>query len=340
MYPYFNQSQQWAEFYKQANDEHHDIIEFKCLGQIIYVYQYPFTKSKKFWYLPRLNITVDSVNSQNIVDLFNDIKDKAKKLGIVFIGMDIDERLSSVLEDMPQEDSVHKISNWLSSPLNKAHKQLQYPATPILPTTQLEGTSQQNIADFYSTNEKGLFARANQACRRHTRRSMDKGWSYELTQDDNTFEDFWNIWVATAKRQGFNLHPKSYIKTLLSFPWAKLLVIRDSAGEVQGGWFELHIGNSFINIYGANTQKSLDDYGQYFSHVAALQCIKQLQEEGHAIETYDMGGSDDAGYGLFKKSYRPDYLRFLGQYDMVLNPLVYHSYFLARRFKRFVSNLR
>ena len=162
---------------------------------------------------------------------------------------------------------------------------------------------------------------------------MGKGWSHEFNKSPEVFEEFWNIWQETAIRQNFHLHKKSYIKTLLQYDWVELLVIKDSQGVVQGGWIELLIGDSLINIYGANTTKSLTDYGQYYSHIVALQYIKKLQETGKEINTYDMGGSDDAGYGLFKRSYRPDYLNFLGQYDLVIKPLIYHTYFAIRNLK-------
>lgn len=340
MNPYFNQSSQWSEFFNSTHDANHKAIEFKTKhGQSIYIYEYPFFRSSKFWYVPRLLITNQDSVVSDLIRLIADIKSLALSNNIVFVGFDFDHRMLEQLAIREDDHEIKAFSDLTGVKFRLASKKLQYPSTPYLPTTDLKGNSKMSVEEFYNANEKTLFARANQACRRHTRRSMAKSWSYEITNEEKYFDEFWNIWESTAKRQGFNLHPKTYIRNLLSFDWVKLLIIKDSDGEVQGGWFELLIEDSLINIYGANTQKSLDDYGQYYSHVVALKYISELQESGIMVNSYDMGGADEAGYGLFKKSYRPDYLKFLGQFDMVLNPIVYYTYFNVRKFSRGAKGL-
>jgi lipid II:glycine glycyltransferase (peptidoglycan interpeptide bridge formation enzyme) len=340
MNPYFNQSQQWSDFFNSTHDSNHKTIEFKTShGQSIYIYEYPLFRKSKFWYVPRLLITNKDSIVSDLIRLVNDIKSLANSQNIVFVGFDFDQRMLDQLAIREDDHEIKAFSDLIGVKFRQATKKLQYPSTPYLPTTDLKGTSDMTVEEFYNANEKTLFSRANQACRRHTRRSMAKGWSYEITNDDKYFDEFWDIWKTTAKRQGFNLHPKSYIKNLLEFEWVKLLVIKDKEDTVQGGWFELLIEDSLINIYGANTQKSLDDYGQYFSHVVALKYILELQEEGNLITSYDMGGADEAGYGLFKKSYRPDYLNFVGQYDLVLNPIVYYTYFNIRQLSKKAKTL-
>lgn len=340
MSPYFNQSEEWKQFFLQANNDNHSVIDVEFEGVTTIVYEYPLVKGFKFWYVPRLYFELDneSVEGYEIVlkGLVNNIRNMAKASRVVHISFDFDERLLNRFSG--NEYSIAGLKRVTGINLWKPIKKLQYLSTPTLPVDKLVGDSKGTVQEFFKENEKGFFSRTNKTCRNLTRRSLEKGWECDFAKIDQDFEDFWAIWESTANRQGFNLHPKNYIKSLLTNEFAKLIVIRNQQNKVQGGWVLVYINNSVINLYGANSQESLDNGGQYYFHTFALKYIKSLIEEGKYVEFYDLGGSDEEGYGNFKKSYKPDYISFIGQFDHVLSPHIYLPLKLVKNVKELLKN--
>jgi lipid II:glycine glycyltransferase (peptidoglycan interpeptide bridge formation enzyme) len=333
MNPYFNQSLEWSEFFIAANNNQHEIItvvedDFKIL-----VYQYPFIGKSKFWYVPRFFVFKDGFTAEQYIDITNKILDKintqAKQNKISYITIDFDKRL---LDKCNYEHGTQ-----FNLPLKQGSKKLQYLTTPILDVSNLEGESSLTVPEFFKANEKGFFGKVNKTCRNLTRRALEKNWQYEVTKDSASFDKFWSIWNSTARKHGFNLHPKQYILDLLSYDWAELIVIKDDQGVIQSGGIIVTIGDSSIHLYGANSDEALEKGSQYFFHVLALKLIKAEQEQGKIIKTYDLGGSDDAGYGNFKKSYKPEYLYFDGPYDIVLDPIKVGLYNGIRKVKKIIS---
>ncbi|MGL4759091.1 MAG: lipid II:glycine glycyltransferase FemX [Patescibacteria group bacterium] len=339
MNPYFNQTLEWKNFFLDANDEHHHVYEVKLDSISLFIYEYPLIRGLKFWYVPRTFLEIDDDNPEEyekyIKLVFEEIKKRAKNNNVIFFSFDIDPRLITKLNK--NYETKQDIEQLVNLNLKNPFKKIQYSSTPILPVDDLIGTGEESVEDFFKINEKGFFLRTNKTCRNLTRRSLEKGWSCNFTDSEEDFEEFWKIWQDTAKRQNFNLHPKSYITKLLKSHFAKLAVIKDSEGIIQGGWVLIHIKNSVTNIFGANSSKSLEQGGQYYFHVFALKYIQQLKNKGESIDFYDLGGADEDGYGNFKKSYKPDYLNFVGQFDHVINPFVYHSIKMIKNFKKFFS---
>ena len=50
---YFNQTNEWADFWIQANGTNHNIYFVETDYMSCYIYEYPFMMGKKFWYIPR-----------------------------------------------------------------------------------------------------------------------------------------------------------------------------------------------------------------------------------------------------------------------------------------------
>jgi lipid II:glycine glycyltransferase (peptidoglycan interpeptide bridge formation enzyme) len=329
MNQYFNQSKEWQEFFLKANDKSHDVIKIENNGISINVFQYPFLKNDKFWYVPRLNFENSEYNTAeylvNTQGLLNKIRSEAVNNNVSYVTIDCNTELLTKCG----EDSLQVID----SKLKNGFKKLQYLTTPILDTSKLLGEKGLTVPDFFKANEKGFFGNVNKTCRNLTRRALEKNWQYEVTKDMESFDEFWALWAKTAKRHSFNLHPKQYILDLLSFNWAELIVIKDSDNIIQSGGIIVTIGDSTIHLYAANSDTGLEKGSQYFFHVLALKLIREKNLNGQNISTYDLGGSDDAGYGNFKKSYKPEYLEFDGPYDYIINPVKVGIYSGVRKLK-------
>jgi lipid II:glycine glycyltransferase (peptidoglycan interpeptide bridge formation enzyme) len=330
MNPYYNQSEQWKNFFLSANNDKHDVFEFNEDGNKIFIYEYPLKVGLKFWYVPRFflfNAQYSFEDYRNIAKrLVNKIKVEAIEKNISYITFDFDGRF---LEKCELSDEG--IREYLG--LKKSIKKLQYLTTPQLDVTLLEGENGLSVEDFFKVNEKNIFSKVNKTCRNLTRRALEKEWQYEIDYDNQNFEGFWAIWQETAKRHGFSLHPKSYIKQLIDYDWTTFVIIKDREGVVQSGGILVNIEGNMIHLFGANSDKALKEGAQYYFHVLALKLIRERQIKGDKIVTYDMGGSDDDGYGNFKKSYKPDYLYFKGPYDMILKPFEVNIYNVLRVFK-------
>jgi lipid II:glycine glycyltransferase (peptidoglycan interpeptide bridge formation enzyme) len=331
MQKYYNQSEEWAQFFLKANPIGHDVIKLDYQSDTVYIYEYPLFGKFKFWYIPRLQVKSLDLPTK---EFFDKLRSKAKENNIIHISMDFDTRLLDK-EFVPDKDTKD-----LGVNLTKSFKKLQYLSTPLLDTSDLNGEVDENPQAFFANNEKNFFSKVNKTCRNLTRRALEKDWKCEEHKDESEFDQFWNIWEDTSKRQGFNLHPKSYIKSLLEFDFAKLFVLKDAQDAIQGGWVLVNINDSVINLYGANSNKSLESGGQYFFHVNGLQYIRELQRNGKTVNSYDLCGNDDAGYGNFKKSYKPEIVNFVGSYDMVTNSLIYNFYKILVQFKNLIKGLK
>lgn len=333
MNPYFNQSEEWKEFFLKANNNPHDVITIEQGEFKILVYQYPFIGKSKFWYVPRFFIFNDNFTAEEYIaaskSLITLIQFQAKTNKISYVTFDFDKRLL----DLCGYNSALEFN----IQLKPGTKKLQYLNTPFLDTSNLEGDGDLSVQDFFKANEKGFFGKVNKTCRNLTRRSLEKNWQYEVTKDSQSFEEFWTLWKQTAKRHKFNLHPKQYILDLLSFDWSELIVIKDSNGVIQSGGIIITIGGSSIHLYGANSDKGLEQGSQYFFHVLALKLIKKKNLQAQNITTYDLGGSDDAGYGNFKKSYKPEYLVFDAPYDYVIDILKFGVYQSIKNLKSMIK---
>jgi lipid II:glycine glycyltransferase (peptidoglycan interpeptide bridge formation enzyme) len=333
MNPYFNQSDEWQEFFLKTNDNKHDVIKI-CYEEVsINVFQYPFLKNNKFWYVPRLYFYNPNFTQKYYItktkELLNTIKSQAKTNSISYITIDCDKRLLDCCGVDTLQTLDHK--------LTKGFKKLQYLTTPILGVTNLEGEKGLSVQDFFKANEKDFFGKVNKTCRNLTRRALEKNWQYSVTKDMDSFDEFWALWQNTAKRHNFNLHSKQYILDLLSYNWAELIVIKDSDNIIQSGGIIVTIGDSSIHLYGANSDIGLEKGSQYFFHVLALKLIREKNLSGQNITKYDLGGSDDAGYGNFKKSYKPEYLEFDGPYDYVIDTLKVVLYKGIRKVKNLIK---
>jgi lipid II:glycine glycyltransferase (peptidoglycan interpeptide bridge formation enzyme) len=333
MNQYFNQSQEWQEFFLKANDKSHDVIKIENNGISTNVFQYPFLKKDKFWYVPRLNFENSDFNMSeylaNTQELLTKIKSEAINNKVSYITIDCSKELLSKCG----KNTLREID----TKLKKSFKKLQYLTTPILDTSNLLGEKGLNVPDFFKANEKGFFGNVNKTCRNLTRRALEKNWQFDVTKDMESFDEFWALWQKTAKRHNFNLHSKQYILDLLSFNWAELIVIKDSDNVIQSGGIIVTIGNSSIHLYGANSDIGLEKGSQYFFHVLALKLIREKNLTGQNIVNYDLGGSDDAGYGNFKKSYKPEYLEFDGPYDCVINPVKVGIFSGLRKLKSLIK---
>jgi len=345
-YSYFWQTQEWADFWRQATGRGHAVYQISCqlvkdqytVSLQAYVYGYPWYFGQNFLYLPRGPVLVTSQPSELSVEsigslwqaFVQELSKLAEQLGSVFVKLDFDDYLAKQLKLTDISSLQAFLPNyWPNQRLNFQTKPLQYVHSLVLDCTNLklpetgslsigESLELDTLKKFFELNPS-FWSTVNQTTRRYTRKSLAESWSVDLRKNPQTFSEFWQILRSTSRRQGFSTHPKNYYATLLRQEFSRLLILRDAQGKAQAAWLGISLNRSLVYLYGGNLDKSRRRYGQYLLHLSALYLATV---EG--CTSYDLGGYQaGSGYGQFKEGYGGSLKTFLGPVDIVFKPKVY-----------------
>lgn len=356
---YFNQSEEWANFWIQSNDNNHEIYFFEDSNIAAYVYEYPLFMNKKFWYIPRgfliknkefvkaltsyKPLPLEDISDyilKYVKEFLETVTNTAKqKENVVFIKFEIHETL---LKGIPKTDGfderfiIKSLRQHKFTPtLKHSGKKLQYTETkqlvlegldPVIPQTKLIGDG---IGDFWEANQKWFVINFDKRTRYGTRKALDIDWRISRAKSNENFEAFYGLHQATSERQSFGIHNKDYLRGLFKLPFSRVIILRDNEEVPQAAWFGIVLGDTITHLYGGNSQFSRDSYGQYLLHL----CATYLGME-QDCKYYDLGGLEEGkGFDLFKQGYRGRNLKFYGPFDIVLDGFNYNLYELGRMVK-------
>lgn len=160
-----------------------------------------------------------------------------------------------------------------------------------------------------------------------------------LTSQD--IETCLNLLNATAKRQGFRDHSRSYIKSLLEF-FGKL----ESADFTVKVYFAKHESDILCTavmidysatrmyMYGGSSEIKRNVMAPYLLHWQAIGDAKEL-----GLKYYDLGGIETvnkktAGFTKFKQGFGGNEITYPGTWDIPFKPVIYRAYGLARTLNR------
>jgi len=334
---YFLQSPQWAEFWLDANLPGHHFYNLRSSNKLdeeiaVIIYQYPWHFGANFLYIPKgpfLEIS-DKIEKQTLEllldNLFTQILELAKKQGSSFIKWELDDIVSQILELKTNSDFEGYSSSLLKHQNRISEKKLQYLETILVETKNLKYEA--DLRQFFEINTD-FWTKVNKKTRYGTRKSLEQNWKISTEKTQVNFEIFWNLTQETALRQGFATQSKDYFQTLFTKDFSYLTILKKD-NEPQAAWFGVKLGNSLIHLYGANTQVSRENYGQYFAHLVALQMSAKS-----SIAFYDLGGWDEVkGYGKFKEGYNGKIREFLGPVDIIIDKFSYNMINLATKIRK------
>jgi lipid II:glycine glycyltransferase (peptidoglycan interpeptide bridge formation enzyme) len=348
---YFNQTQDWANFWIQANDDSHTLHYLEDQNFACYTYEYPLALGKKFWYIPRGFIARSpfiNINTWNKLATFiNSIYAHAKQQGnVTFIKFELVQQLAQLADpnnhSMSSEHVMIKLrEHGLNRSVQVSGKKIQYLETLTL---DLEGLSEpiinskvglrDAVINFWEDNKDWFEKYFDKRTRYGTRRSFNYDWKVSIGKTKANFEDFYKLHISTSERQHFGIHSKEYLLELFEMSMSQLIVLRDEEEQVQASWFGIISEDSLIHLYGGNSQFSRDNYGQYMLHLTALFLGKQKE-----CGTYDLGGLENGkGFDLFKRGYLGNNINFYGPLDIPVDTLAYNTYKLGRFIKNVSSN--
>jgi lipid II:glycine glycyltransferase (peptidoglycan interpeptide bridge formation enzyme) len=199
-------------------------------------------------------------------------------------------------------------------------------------------------------SEEELLKSMSQKTRYNIRLAEKKGVKVIEDNSNKAFEDYLKLLEETTKRQGFYAHTPLYHKLM----WETLktrnselsahLLKADYNGSTLVSWILFVCGDTLYYPYGASSTKFREVMASNLIMWEAIRLGKKL-----GLKKFDMWGSlgenpdlNDPWYGFhkFKQGYGAKLVKFVGSYDLVINPLFYNGYKIADKLRYILLKLK
>lgn len=204
------------------------------------------------------------------------------------------------------------------------------PGTPIQPTSTRAIDLRREEPELWGDLRKKWRQYVNRA-RRDGIRVVDAG--------PDRLDEFYEIYVETAGRAGFLIRTlDSYREVWDAFAgrgMARLLFAQDASGTPQATLFLVRCGTTVIEPYGGMTAAGAESRANY---LLKWEAIRSSREAG--AETYDLWGLSHEGIAHFKAGFGGRVIRYVGAWDLVLDPFGRLAFETAQRAMNEVGRLR
>jgi peptidoglycan pentaglycine glycine transferase (the first glycine) len=185
------------------------------------------------------------------------------------------------------------------------------PASPIQP----EST---RIIDLHD-DEEVLWSGLRKKWRQYVNRARTLGYRV-VDADGERLAEFYSIYRETAHRAGFLIRAEQAYRDV----WdayrpaglARLLLAEDPEGTAQAALFLVRCGPRVVEPYGGMTAAGADSRGNY---LLKWEAIRSSREQG--ATSYDLWGLASPGIAHFKTGFGGREIRYIGAWDLVLDPL-------------------
>lgn len=174
-----------------------------------------------------------------------------------------------------------------------------------------------------------LFANLHQKTRYNIRLAQKKGVTIRVAANKDDLKVFYQVLIETAERDKFLIRSYDYFSTI----WDHLvenglarIFLAEYEGKVIAGTLALIFGDKVWYLYGASSNKYRNVMPNYLLQWTMITWAKE-----NNCTLYDFRGvpghlsEDNPLYGLyrFKKGFNGEYTEFIGEYDLVFDPLMY-----------------
>ena len=140
----------------------------------------------------------------------------------------------------------------------------------------------------------------------------------EVTAD--RLPEFYSIYQETARRAGFVIRTyESYLTVWRAFEklgMARLLMAEGPDGAGLATLFLLRVGDRVVEPYGGMTEAGAESRANY---LLKWEAIRTSREQGAA--SYDMWGISHEGIEHFKAGFGGREIKYVGAWDLVLDPV-------------------
>ena len=185
------------------------------------------------------------------------------------------------------------------------------PAPPIQPSST-------RVIDL-RPDEESLWGDLRKKWRQYVNKARSAGVVVVDAEGDRLGE-FYRIYRETADRAGFLIRTEAAYRDV----WeafrpsgrARLLFAQGSDGEPLATLFLVRSGTRVVEPYGGMTQSGADTRANY---LLKWEAIRSSREAG--AETYDLWGLATGGIAHFKTGFGGREVRYIGAWDLVLDPL-------------------
>lgn len=188
--------------------------------------------------------------------------------------------------------------------------------------------------------EEALLKKMRPKTRYNIRVAEKNGVEVQERTDDEALETYLKLYFETTKRQGYHGHTPEYHravwKTLRQSNMARLLIATYQK-EPLTAWMLINFRDSLYYPYGGSSETHRNVMA---SNLVAWEAIKLGKKLG--LKNLDMWGAlgEDAdpkdpwyGFHKFKAGYGGKLVEYIGTYDLVINPIIYHAVNLLESFQ-------
>jgi lipid II:glycine glycyltransferase (peptidoglycan interpeptide bridge formation enzyme) len=197
------------------------------------------------------------------------------------------------------------------------------PAKPIQPAST-------RVIDL-APDEDALWGDLRKKWRQYVNKARSGGIVVVDAEGDR-LPEFYRIYRETADRAGFLIRTEGAYRDI----WeayrpagrARLLFAQTAAGEPVATLFLVRAGPRVVEPYGGMTQLGAETRANY---LLKWEAIRSSREEG--ATSYDLWGLATGGIAHFKTGFGGREIRYIGAWDLVLNPIgrtIYESAVRAR----------
>ena len=195
------------------------------------------------------------------------------------------------------------------------------PAPPIQPVST-------RIIDLRA-DEAALWGDLRKKWRQYVNKARSAAIVVEESGPDG-LDDFYRIYEETARRAGFMIRAATAYRDV----WdafapdrrARLLFARRPDGERLASLFLVSCGPRIVEPYGGMTAAGADSRANY---LLKWEAIRSSREAG--ATTYDLWGLAHPGIAHFKTGFGGREVRYVGAWDLVLDPIGRLTYETAQR---------
>ena len=185
------------------------------------------------------------------------------------------------------------------------------PAPPIQPSST-------RLIDLRA-DEDALWGELRKKWRQYVNKARSAG-VVVVDADGDRLGDFYRIYRETAERAGFLIRTEQAYRDVWEafkpLGLARLLLAQTADGSPQAALFLIRCGRRVVEPYGGMTNDGAESRANYLLKWEAIRSSKAL-----GAETYDLWGLATGGIAHFKTGFGGREVRYVGAWDLVLNPL-------------------
>ncbi|HVZ59111.1 MAG TPA: peptidoglycan bridge formation glycyltransferase FemA/FemB family protein, partial [Patescibacteria group bacterium] len=162
---------------------------------------------------------------------------------------------------------------------------------------------------------------------------------------DEAFKTYLALTEETTKRQRFYAHSAHYHRmqwevlphTTQPLTLSSHLLLANYNMKTLAAWILFVFKDTLYYPYGASSNEHRETMASTLMMWEAIKFGKRL-----GLQKFDMWGALgpepdqlDSWYGFhrFKQGFSPHHVTFMGSYDLVINPLLYHSYVISDKIR-------